>query len=210
MPALPPVAQVCKVIVQGEFAPTIWENIFHLQFSGLAPDAGALNGLAGQVLTAYVTNFAPLLNTAVAIQSCSIMDLTSPTAASGNATTTSAGSRVGSPNPASIACVISWAINLRYRGGHPRTYLPAGTNEDTINFTSWTQAFIAEATAAASSFHTAMNALVTGSTTYKLCIVSYRSGNAPRPQPLPFQIQGSSVDSRIDSQRRRLGKDRPS
>ncbi len=207
MPTLPPVAQVIKVVVKGaQEGP--WNNIFHLQYSGLAPNSSNLNTMAGTILANYTAAFAPILNTAVAIEECQLADLTSATAAIGQASVTTTGTRVGANNPASVAAVISWSINLRYRGGHPRSYIPAGCQEDLAGFTSWTPAFITQLDAAAGSFLTSMNALTTGSTTYKLCIVSYSSNNAPRPQPLPFQIQGHSVDSRVDTQRRRLGKDR--
>ncbi len=208
MPSLPPVAQVCKVVVRGSFDDTPWNNIFHLQYSGLAPNATDLNTMATNVLGAYTTAFAPLMAAGLPISECQISDLTSATAAQGEATVGTAGTRVGAANPASVAAVISWHINLRYRGGHPRTYVPAGTNDDLLNFTTWTSAFVTELDAAAGTFKSAMDALVTGATTYKLCIVSYQSGGAPRPQPLPFQINAHSVDSRVDTQRRRLGKDR--
>lgn len=207
MPSMPPVAQVLKVIVKGQ-QDQPFNNIFHLQYSGLAPNASDLNTMAGTILANYTSAFASLLNTAVAIQQCTLVDLTSATAAEGEATTTTAGTRAGPNFPANVAAVLSWTINLRYRGGHPRTYLPAGIMTDLSGFTTWSPAFVTELDAAAGTFRTSMNALTTGATTYKLCIVSYSSNNAPRPQPLPFQIQGHSVDNRVDSQRRRLGKDR--
>lgn len=207
MPSLPPVAQVLKVIVKGQQEQP-FNNIFHLQYSGLAPNASDLNTMAGTILSNYTAAFAPILNTAVAIQNCAIADLTSATAAEGEATVTTAGTRVGENFPASVASVISWHINLRYRGGHPRTYLPGGVVADLNGFSTWSGAFVTELNSAAGAFLTSMNALTTGATTYKLCIVSYSANNAPRPQPLPFLIQSHSVDNRVDTQRRRLGKDR--
>jgi hypothetical protein len=207
MPSLPPVGQVLKVAVKGtQEGP--WNNIFHLQYVGPAPTAVQLDTLAASVLTAYTSAFASVLNTAVTIDNCKIADLTSATAAIGEADIETFGTRTGANNPSSVACVVSWSINLRYRGGHPRTYLPAGTQEDLAGFTSWSGIFVGEVLAAANSFRTAMNALTTGTTTYKMVIVSYSTNNAPRPQPLPFLINAASVDNRVDTQRRRLGKDR--
>lgn len=206
MPPLPSVSNVIGVKVRGDNDSAPFENVFHLQLTGLAPNSSDLNTLAGSILSAYTTAFGAILATAIHVTECDVVDLTSNVAASGSANAAFTGTRVGLGLTAQVAIVISWEIQLRYRGGHPRTYLPAGVGEDTLTATQWTPAFITEVQDAAVTFRNSLNALTTGSTTYKMCSVSYRANNAPRPQPLPFVIQGSSVDSRVDTQRRRLGK----
>jgi hypothetical protein len=65
----------------------------------------------------------------------------------------------------------------------------------------------------ATNFITAVNAISLGGSSVQFCNVSYFHGKGPdgkpalRTSPDPRQIVGSSVHTRIDSQRRRLGKE---
>jgi hypothetical protein len=118
-----------------------------------------------------------------------------------------------SPN---VAAVVSWDIDQKYKGGHPRTYLPgiesaavavAGAN-------TWTTAFVSALKAAALAFLQQLIATLisAGFSSAQAITVSRFRGNAALPAAKMYPITNSSanppiVNSRIDSQRRRLGKE---
>lgn len=117
----------------------------------------------------------------------------------------------GSPTPASVAACISWNIAPHYRGGHPRTYLPGIPTEARSTVTTWGGSFLESATSAAQEFHTGLEsigAIGAGIETVEHGIVSFQSAGDWRDPPVFRRIIGARVDSRIDTQRRRLGRDR--
>lgn len=209
MPALPPAANVVKVRMIGQNQGSPWNNLVHLQYAGAAPSAGGLNSVASQVVSAWQANIAPICSIAVTLTRVECVDLTSNTSAEGAFDTNVPGTLVAPFMPASAAMVLSWNAQVRYRGGHPRMYIPAGVLADLINGKLWTQAFLINARAAVSAFLVALNAVASGPTTFFVILLSYRTGNAARPVPLKFPVTAATVHPRLDSQRRRLGKEIP-
>ena len=207
MPPLPDAAAIVRVRVAGVVASSTFNNIFHLQYSGAAPSVANLNAVCTSVLTAWQTNFKALCPSSVVLSGADAQDLTNAAAASGAATDTTAGTRGGTAMPNSVAACITWKINNRYRGGHPRTYLPAGVIADIVGGNRWSDAFVTAATSAAGAFLTAMNAITEGGATYKLVCLSYVRNKVRLTTPTPYTIQSGLVDHRPDSQRRRLGRD---
>jgi hypothetical protein len=159
------------------------------------------------------------------LKEVSAADLTSPTAGSGQAATNIAGGRPGVPLDAATAVLINHAIGRRYRGGKPRTYLPAGVGGDILNPQQWT-------TQAVSDFHSWVTYLdsvrqgMPGTTVlHSLVNVSYYKGSkasitgtAPYERghtkpivstdpgyPIIDSITSSSVNVKPASQRRRSG-----
>jgi len=121
------------------------------------------------------------------------------------------GSTTGTALPANCACCLSWQIAPHYRGGHPRTYLCGFNVEDTSTTTSWSGSFITNAESAAQSYHEDLESIGPigdGITTIEHGVVSFAAGGDWRDPPVFRRITGASVDSRIDTQRRRLGSDR--
>lgn len=207
MVLLPDAAQIVLVRVTGTNQGTNFQNVFHLQYSGTAPQVADLNTLCSDVLSAWATNFSPLCQAGQALASATAVDLTNRQAASGTATNTTAGSRAGTAMTNQVACVVSWAINHRYRGGHPRSYIPAGVLADVTSGHLWATTFVTSMTNAAGAFRTALNAITISGATYKMVTLSYYSGGVLLPTPVPYTIQGAKVHGRVDTQRRRLGKE---
>ncbi len=207
MPPLPDAAAIVRVRVVGTVNGAPFNNLFHLQYSGSAPSVANLNSVCTDVLTAWQTNFKSLCPSSVVLASADAQDLTNSSAASGTATDTTAGTRSGTAMPNSVAMCITWKINNRYRGGHPRTYLPAGVIADVTGGNRWADAFVTAADTAAAAFLVAMNAISVGGSTYKMVCLSYRRNKVALVPPVPYTIQSSLVDHRPDTQRRRLGRD---
>jgi len=201
---LPDVPQVLKVAVNGTSSERPWACIFHWGYTGGAPTVADCNTLAGLVLFAWNSNILPIQHEDLSVTSCVITDLTGPSYSSGESAETSAGSLVGGILPAGAAALVSYSINLRYRGGHPRQYLPVGDSTKLLNTSEWTTDFQTAVGDAITSFIDAVNGLSAGSTTmYPQCAVSYYSGNARRLVPVVLDVFYSGVSQTLASQRRR-------
>jgi hypothetical protein len=182
-------------------------NVLHVKYSGPAPTAQQLDAYNQLVASAWNTNFASLAHVNTSLTEVITTDLTSNTSAQQTTTVNFPGTRAGEQFTAQVAMVASWNAPLRFRGGHFRTYMPFGVRTDAATVTSWTTAFTAEAAAALNAFRTALNAMSIGSGTSTMIGLSYFTGHALRPAPLPVNISGGAVHGRIDTQRRRLGKE---
>lgn len=209
MPPLPPAAQIVLVRLKGTYGSQPWNVIQHLQYTGPAPAVADLQTIATSITSAWNTNYAPLAATNVGLSGIDLADLTNPAAAAASVTVSSLGTRAGATLPASTCIVVSWIINVRYRGGHPRSYYPFGVITDTTGTRAWAPTFVTSVNNASTAYRTALNALSVSGTTYKMAVVSYTRNNEPRPTPVPFTIQSNVTHQRIDTQRRRLGKEIP-
>lgn len=209
MPALPFVPGVAKIIVKQTLASQNMFNIFHADGgAGTGWSATELNALAAAVRSSWVTNVLPLQSNTVILNEVTAIDLASDIGASGIATGTNAGTNVSFAQPANSAVCWSWQIARRYRGGHPRTYIGGLCANQVSNPSSITSAAQTSHAAAAAALRTAVNGVTTSAGTAKLAVVHYYRAKVLLETPLVSQISGVSVDTRIDSQRRRLGRDR--
>jgi len=103
--------------------------------------------------------------------------------------------------------VISWLTAVYWRGGKPRTYLPAPGEGMITAGNSLTAGQITALQADAAAFLTAINALTHGTiTSTAFGFVSFRSGNAERSPSIFFPVTGARVHARLGTQRRRLGR----
>jgi|HubBroStandDraft_1064217.scaffolds.fasta_scaffold99383_2 hypothetical protein len=110
-------------------------------------------------------------------------------------------------SPSTCAC-ISWPIPAAYRGGHPRNYHPGivpaqlvapGSNLMSVS--------TAESLAVAyNNFSLAVDAIVAGPGVIAMGTISYVRGNAPRAVPVFYGYGNPKVNTRLATQRRRLGK----
>jgi len=206
MPPLPSSPQTIKVRFIGTNQTTLWNNIVFLQYTGNAPIAGDLNSISVQAGNAWNSSFASLVNTSAALTEVVSQDLASDIGQQGGAVVNHVGTRTGGLMPVNTACVLSWHIARRYRGGHPRIYAPFGVTTDISAGHLWATASQQAFQTGANTFLTQMNAIAIGGSTYFMINVSYHTAHALRPVPARDPILSVSVDDRIDTQRRRLGK----
>lgn len=219
MPALPAVPQTLKVrmgMTVGTDTTTGW-HLF-LNYGPATPTAGNLNSLASSISANYTTSLQPHASTAVTLTSVTVQDLASSSTPLGVWAGTLAGTQVG-PLSASVSMLISFKIGRRYRGGHPRVYIPTGYQAVLNNPQQWTSAF-------RSTYETAFNAFVS-STIANMgtwaagpshVTVSYylngewkqdQNGNyhrvpKVRPTPLVDVVSSRTAGLTIASQRRRI------
>lgn len=185
-------------------------NIFHFQLTTSGTIAQAdLDTWLTNLLAAFKTRFQNLLPSDYTFSygkavlyapgGGELVSTITPTAWSGN-------SASASPQ-GSVAAVLSWQSGVYWRGGKPRTYLPAYNSAVTANTDTLTAAARTSLATAGNGLRTDANALTTGTITgTSFGFVSFRSGNAERGTPLFFAIVGCVIHPRVGSQRRRLGK----
>lgn len=209
MAPLPSVAQVVKVLIKGTIQGQQWANVHYLQYTGAAPTVADLNTVGAAIAAAWNTNIAPLCGSGVILTGIDLADLTSAFASTSSVTVSNAGTRAGTALVNSAAMVASWKINMRYRGGHPRSYIPAGMLADTTSGRLWATAFVTAANSALAAYRTALNAITASGTTYKMVCVRYHINKVLQATPVVVTINSATVHGRIDTQRHRLGKETP-
>jgi hypothetical protein len=171
-----------------------------------------LNDLASACSDAYASNILPYLSVNCFLDETQVVlyaggsDVFEGIAAAGGN-----GAQTGAELPASLAACISWQIAPHYRGGHPRTYL-CGLPSDVLSTpTTFTGSFLSNAESAAIAFHEDVEAITgisAGISTVEHGVASFVRDGAWRTPPVFYRIVSASVDSRFDTQRRRLGPDR--
>src|ERR1051326_8130536 len=213
MPPLPAIADVLKIQYFGTNEGQNWANVFHALYTGGPPGPVDCDGIAATAYEAYESNFLPVIQSNAHLQECKVTDLSSDLGAQGSYAEDNAGGLGSSSLTAQVALVISWRIGRRYRGGHPRTYLPPPQETDILDTSHWKPAMVARAATAAAGFMAAINAITgPGITTLSLGTVSYfdkaTNPTPPHERSLPLfeTINGANVHNRICTQRRRLGR----
>lgn len=119
-----------------------------------------------------------------------------------------AGTLTGAELPSSATCCISWRITAAsYRGGHGRTYLPTPTVNQMGTVNQWTLTYKNAVANSAVAFLLDCDSLgVHSAGDFNLCVLRrYRNKEVLDPPEL-HNIVSASADQRIDTQRRRLGK----
>jgi hypothetical protein len=213
MPSLPFVPGVLRFTIEGTTPTHPWANVFHMAYTGAPPSALNCQNWAGEFLTIWTAQFAPLMSTPSTIEKSVVVDLSSATGAGGEIANTSPGSRGTAEVPGSAAVLVSKTISRRYRGGHPRSYIFAGIQTDMVNASHWSAALVAAVDAAYGAFWSTINGYGGGGVSSAgEVIVSYVDKAlfpvAPfrRAVPLVEPVTSHVTTARIATQRRRIGR----
>jgi len=209
MPALPPIADVLKVVFQGTVGDRDWVNVLHYQYSGGAPSSADLDGYAATLSSSWGSVMSPLQDTNTAQTVVQLTDLTSPTSGQGTTESTNPGTREGDFLPASTCMLINYPLSNRYRGGHPRTYLCVGVWADTESPQQWVSTFQSAVTTAWKTFTVDQVGVTVGPATIaSIGAVSYRFEKAPRVTPVwfPYFSNQGTASLTMANMRRRTRK----
>lgn len=220
LPAAPKVVQLAFQTSSGDGEP-VFINRLHFSYTGTAPTSGQLESFAATVLTAWASALCPSMSTEKVAAGCVAIDLSSPTSATAAVTGATAGALTGLKVPDDAAFVMSATVARRYRGGHPRSYLPLGDATSLSTARSWTSGFMAAVVTAWAGFVTALEGagwagagtlgMVNVAYYHGYTLVTYPSGRSRdvptvRPGgPLIDPIVGYVPRARLGSQRRRIG-----
>jgi hypothetical protein len=207
----PPLPQLTgRIAISGTFSGSEWANIFHVECTEVGtPTSADWATVVQDVLNAYQSHIMPLHSSASeCLLARGVFVPVTGTELLAEKTSSTTGSESGTALPASCAAVLSWQIGAYYRGGKPRTYVPALSNNATASVTQLTSAWVTTMETAGAAFLTAVNAITTTTLTpVVLSTIAFARHNAWLETPLIFPIQSVLVRTRIDSQRRRLGKE---
>jgi hypothetical protein len=225
VPSLPDVANVVKLAL--EYALSAEDqnavNRLFFKYSGTAPTDSDLDTFANAVGDAWGTALKSWFGIETTLDQVTAEDLTSPTAAVGNAPFGIEGTRTGGFVGAATCAVIRNKIARRYRGGHPRTYWQAGVDTDLDTANTWSSDFQTGFETAVAAFVSAVEAAGwTGAGTILPVNISYYEGftNHTYPSgrvraiptlrvtPLVDSIIAYQCNPQTGSQRRRNGQKR--
>jgi hypothetical protein len=223
MTALPAVPSVLDVSLKWSYGSDVDViSRFFIQYSGTAPTAGQLDTFCAAVGAEEATEFAALRHSTTESLECTAVDLTSETSAQGTAVLSTVGTLSGVALPADNCALVSYEINRRYRGGHPRGYWPFGSSTEINSPQLWSSGFVTTfGTNVASFFSAILGDGWSGAGTLLHVNVSRfegftvvtnpvtgRARNIPkvRTTPLIDTVTALVARQQIASQRRRLGK----
>jgi len=193
---------------------------FYIQYGGSAPSSADLNAFCSDIKDAWVGQFSSSLNEALTLGRVHAIDLSSTTSGEGDWLGDEQGTATDPPNAADVALVVSYEIDRRYRGGHPRGYWPIGQSTSLSTPQLWSSADVAAwQTAFETFFANVESAEWSGAGGLQHCNVSYyhgftvitdpitgRARNLPTLRDAPLIDAVSSIVARrhIGTQRRRL------
>ena len=210
---LPDVPNVIMIKISGTVGGVAFVHILHAQHDASTPNTTDLTTLATTINTSWGTNIKPTQHTTTIMNSVVVTDISSRTGAVASVTSPVQTGSLPNPLQNNVAYAVGWIIARRYRGGHPRTYhtgLSQTQMADTRLLTTTARSTILSAwSSLKGSIENSPPATLPG---LRLCNVSYYHGKnsdgtpALRPSPLVDVITGVKGDSRVDSQRRRLGR----
>lgn len=193
---------------------TVWANTFWVRNgNAVQPSAADFDQLTQDFGSAWQSHFLAVLATQCTCTSCSSLYYgPSGQELAGFVGLGGTGSIAGGVMPANVSCCVGWHIQQHYKGGHPRTYLPGIPTVEASNPKLFATAYVTSVLNAANTFHTTVNSFTRGSFSgAKLGTVSFQLKRDWRNPPVfrDFTTGGAHVDQRIDSMRRRLGRDIP-
>lgn len=144
MPALPDVPNVLLVtLVMGLNDDLDVVNRYHIGWTGGSPNNTQLDSVATQTAVGWTAQIAPNVHENLSLTHVGIVDLTSPTSASGTwdgviGGTGTSGAILG----AGSAVRINRVISRRYRGGRPGVFLPLTSSAYIVSPQTLTGAYI--------------------------------------------------------------------
>jgi len=206
---LPNVPNVLRLQFIGANATTPWMCQLYWHYNAATLITGDINSLCATAATAWQTNLAPLHGTGVTLTRVAGIDLRARDAAQGGVDVSYPGTAGGVAYPTSVAAACSWKVNYRWRGGHFRSYWPMGVAGNIQAGRLWSTAFLASMNTGVDAFRNALNGMTVGGTGGHLSGVRYVVDKVQLATPLDLPIVDSTVHQRVDTQRRRLGREVP-
>lgn len=155
-----PVPGVAQSVLRGTVGVNPFALIWHWQFQNSTATWSQPNiqHLADQIFGQFRSQFETLLGAQIHVNVCETVDLGTSTPATGASINPGWTSAAAIAPPTLAACVmVNFRINARYRGGHPRTYLPGAPAGNTLDGDNWTASTV---TAFSNGWIAMVNAIV--------------------------------------------------
>lgn len=173
-----------------------------------APTLSDLDDAAAAIGDAWVTHLHTLTSPQWTLANVWLIYSDGSTELKGTATVGDAGTLGSTVTTPRSACLVSgYQIEDYYRGGKPRTYWPGPGRYESGSTTHWQAALCGD-------YETGLQALIDevdaysggGVATLTLGCIRRRALGSPLTPPQFFAYTGSHVDTRIGTQRNRLGR----
>lgn len=192
-------------------------NRFFMKYTN-PPSAADLTTLTTKIGTSWATRMAPLVPGALTLLEVGGDDLGSKTGANIVTSVDHNGTDSGSSLTCGAACIQSASVSFKYRGGHPRVYLPALSQTHLADANTWSVPAIGLVGTAwtgilsdlASSPPVGVGALSQVAVhAYSSNPQDFPGGHPTTPPPWPlatpvtYPINGWSTNPQVGSQRRR-------
>lgn len=213
--SLPPLINTVKCILNWVVAGgTLAKNIFYAKSAPpfITSDPADLFSLANGIRGLFVGagTISGSIATSASLQSVTCRDNAGTTASATSSGAAVPGTAGATAFPPQVTIALSWKIAESYRGGKPRWYLPG--IPQSASFPAGTPkvepVYATTLEAQAVTWMGAFNALVPHvGATVKLGTVSYYTGHTVRPTPQFREFIDVKVHERLDSQRRRSGRE---
>jgi len=215
-----PAPGVAQARLKGKIGPNPWAVVLHWFTGGATTWTQAqINALATAVSSNFTSNILPTMANNVHYETTLAVDLSDATA---RFSETPAGSLPGggtAESPTLASCIlVQHRISAKYRGGHPRTYLPPPSKGQVTDGDNWQPGFVPTFQASWDAFITGVNSnlATAGLAQATLCCpryaYSYTADNVKHKFVKTrvsfkgaFPVSASVVDASIATQRRRLG-----
>jgi hypothetical protein len=207
-----PPRDVAHLVVHGSQSGVPWANTFWVRNGNLqTPTVSNFAAIVDAVRSYWVSAFIEHIGTGATVEGCDGLYYGATGLELGvNEPHTDTGSMSGSVLPSQVSCGISWTVQAAYKGGHPRTYLPPPSQNALLSTRLFNPSFQAAVAGAANQFLANINVLKAGELDdLHLGTVSFVHQKQWRTPPVfrDFVPGRATVDQRIDTQRRRLGRD---
>lgn len=210
---LPDAAGVVKIrirhLVQGQEAVQVW----HAKLAGADPSTLVLFQTATNMIDEWQTFTMPNLSNVVQLASIEMTVLTSPTSPQVTAVSETMGGASAPLTDAARALCVTIRSALRTRSGRGRTYFPGFPDNVVADPRHWTTTTASNGVAIMEHFDEFLSTLDPSvNAPMHIGVLSYYSGTdgAGRPirrtTPVFNPAVSYTCDTRIDSQRRRLGR----
>jgi hypothetical protein len=215
MTALPNVPNVVKIVFFGPLGAYNWANVMHAQWTGTTPNSTALTALGADLAAVWNSDMKAQVLPQCTLQTVTLTDLTTSSGAVGVDTPAIVGTNAGSTLTNNAAILVNFPSSFRYRGGHPRLYLPPSSTANLTNDSTWASGLVTNINTYINALQSAMNGATSGGTTLAgQCAVSYYS-TAITPTPphrrvtpviMPIAPGSFTTEAHVASQRRRVGR----
>lgn len=206
MPPLPSVPRTARIRVYQHIADHEVQNILHATWSTGGVNGADMLTVAQAVQGIFVAGCVGNTHwsTDWHLDKTTCEDISSMTGAFAFDATGAGAGGASQQSTSARAAVISWPINARYRGGHPRTYIAGISDDNNLDGRLFTTAAVTAVQALADALKTGVDGLVmSGGGTLNLSVVHYSGPVALGPYPRTDYLGQPFVAQNQRSQRRR-------
>lgn len=209
MTALPSVPGVLKTVIKGTKSSKAWANVLHYAYTGAPPSPTDVLAIAVDLVGFWNTYMKPRATADAFLEGAEVTDLSSPMGSQvDHVITPLAGTNGEDPLPNNVCFLVDYPVTLRYRGGHPRTYIIGGGDGDLDSAGSswifWNPAFITAMGTSWTGFTGGIESSTYGSTNVtNQCAVKYVEGGARLLVPVVMPLHSFATEANVASQRRR-------